>query len=214
MMIHMAVLIDGKLVEINGANLNDVLSEASRHLEPAGRVVVKVEVDSESLDSATLEARRQDSVAGCELRLTSVEPQEIVLEVLHDVSASLATVRQDQRTTAELLQQDDQAQALQRLAAIIGTWQQVQQGVIQSLSVSQIDVEELKVGDRDVTELLNSLADGLRSLRDQLAAHDTVALADALLYEWPAIFDQWNLLVSAVIDAVKHRSTPRGPSES
>ena len=209
----MPVLIDGQPVEIDGADLSDVLSAARCHLDPAGRVIVEVELDGEPLDTETMESRRQDPVAGCELKLTSADPGAVAVEVLRNVSAGLSAVRQDQKIAAELLQQDDQAQALQRLSSIIETWQQAQQGVIQSLSLSLIDIDTLKSGERKVPDLLNALADGLRSLRDQLAARDTVAIADALLYEWPAILDQWDMLVAAVIDAIEHRRPSSGQSQ-
>jgi hypothetical protein len=104
-----------------------------------------------------------------------------------------------QTDAAELFQQDRSGDAIQRVAEAMSIWQQTQQAVLHSAVLLELDLDQREVEGIAVSETVNDLITHLTSLRDQLAAGDTVAVADALAFEWPQTVERWQKLIDAMI---------------
>ncbi len=199
----MTVYIDDEPVDVAGTDLDSVLAEARRRLEPEGRIVVDVELDGQRLDSVQLAQQRRSNVDRLQVRLTTCDPRALATTTLHQVRHELETARQEQTEAAELLQQDKQSEAVERIASAVNRWQHTQQAVVGASGLVGIDVNDLMVADQSAQAVIGELIEQLRGLRGLLAARDSVGLADVLLYEWPQTIDQWDRLVGAVIDAIQ-----------
>lgn len=190
----MPIYLDDEPVTIVGENLAAVLDAARQKLEPTGRMVVEVQIDGQTLSGDELQEQAQTAVAASEIRLYSADPRELAIDALDQVRGRLAQVRDDQQAAADLLQQDKGVEAIQKVGDCIAGWMQTQQAVTLAANLSGVDLNTMQVGGKPATESMERLIGGLRSLKDALVHRDTVALADALAYEWPEQLDDWDRL--------------------
>jgi hypothetical protein len=208
MMRFMAVYIDDEPVELEGEHLSGVLAAAQAYLRPRGRLIVEVSVDGRPVVGEQLDAQAALSVAGSEVRLASASPEELVCAALEDARAALAEARDLQMEAAELLQQDDAGAAMRKVAAAVTLWQQTQEAVMQSLRVTDVRLEDLRVDGRGSDELIQELIDQLKRVMELKVHNDAIGLADALAYEWPRTLEAWDRMIEQLIDRV--RSDARG----
>ena len=82
-------------------------------------------------------------------------------------------------------------------------WVQAQQAVLQATQVANVPLDALQVEGRPVNVLVRSTVEALHAVKAALQQRDTVAIADALAYEWPEMADRWDALVAAVMGAVE-----------
>ncbi|MEE9211724.1 MAG: hypothetical protein V3U29_03625, partial [Phycisphaeraceae bacterium] len=201
----MTVFLDDQQTQLDGQNLGAVLAAAKDHLDPTGRVIVEVQLDGQPLIGDDLANKQNDPIEDHELRLYSVEPAQLGVAALEQVREALDRARQNQTQAAELLQQDQPVEAMNQINQAFDIWLQAQQAVMQSARLAGLELDEVRVDDRPLTDLTDALIDQLKSMRDLLAASDTVALADALAYEWPETIDQWQAAIGRVIEAIEKK---------
>ena len=198
----MSIYLDDEPVELPGPDLGAVLGQARDRLGDPGRMIIEVQRDGQALSPAELDAAQGDPVADSEWRLLTAEPRELAVATLQQVVQRLDDARQAQLAAAELLQQDQIAEAMKRVAEAVEAWQQTQQAVLYSATLVGIELGGRSVGDQPVDQTISLLLDQLKNVRDLLAAGDTVGLADALAYEWPETIDRWQALVGQMIEWV------------
>ena len=204
----MAIFLDDQAVELGGGDLAAVLQAAQQRLAADGRVVVEVQLDGESLAGNELELRQNAQVGQAELRLYSAAPAEVAMETLEQVRHRLEAVRQTQGEAADLLQQDRAAEALQKVAVSVEGWMQTQQAVAMVAGLTDIDLNAITVDDQPVAAITESLVDALTTMKELLGAGDTVAMADALAYEWPEHVDAWDRLVEQLLTEIEENHAP------
>lgn len=199
----MAIFLDDQAVELAGDDLAGVLRAAQRRLEPDGRVVVEVRIDGESLSGDELERQQAAAVADAELRLYSASPTALAVETLEQVRCRLGQVRQSQGDAAEMLQQDRAAEALQKVGESVEGWMQTQQAVSLAAGLTGIDLGAVTVDGQPVSDITGDLVTALTNMKELLAAGDTVAMADALAYEWPEHVDAWDRLIGQLLAEIE-----------
>jgi len=182
--------------------MRELLAAVSDELSAAGRVVVEVKIDGQSITGPALDDDQPTSDAS-DIRVYSAKPDELVVGILEEVRTQLSAAQQMQQKAAEHLQQDDPAQAMGLVKESINGWLQAQQAVGQSAQLLQLDLQAIQVGDQPVIERMNELIASLNELKDILGANDFVALADALQYEWPEITERWDAAIGAIIKHVE-----------
>jgi hypothetical protein len=200
----MAIYLDDEAVDLPGEDLGAVLAAARDRLEPEGRVVVEVAMEGQTLDAQALEQQDQIPVVdGAEVRLYTADPVELSVETLGQVRTALAHAGELQADAADLLQRDDADTALGKVAEAVQVWLQVQQAVLHAALLAEVELDELNVAGEPVSGYTDELIARLTELRDAIQAHDTVALADTLAYEWPDIVDRWDRVIGALIDEIR-----------
>ena len=172
--------------------------ERERRLSFSGILIV----DGKVLDPDGLDAEQNTPVADSEWRLYTANPRELAVATLQQVAERLNDARQAQAEAAELLQQDRPADAMKHVTVAIEAWQQTQQAVLYSATLVGIDLDGRAVDGQPVDQIVLLLLDQLKELRELLSAGDTVAMADALAYEWPQTIDRWQVLIGKLIDWV------------
>ena len=201
----MAIFLDDEPVQLEGGDLETVLTAASAQLGERGRVVVEVQLDGLPIVADNYAQHQGTSVSDSEVRLYSANPRELTVTTLQQVKAHLDQARQAQLQAAELFQQDKQAQALEQVIQVIEVWQQVQQAVLHSVQLLRIDVDEKQVDGQTVVELTDSLIEQLKGLHELLVVVDTVGLADVMAYEWPETADRWERLITELIGWIEQQ---------
>lgn len=197
--------IDDKPSMITTGSLRQLLAAVSEQLAADGRVVVEVRVDGQPVTGSALDDDAP-TAADADIRVYSAKPSDLVVGVLEDVRAQLAESQQHQQRAAELLQQDEPAEAMNLVKQSIDGWLQAQQAVGQSAQLMQIDLGAIAVEDQSVMDRMTELIGALNELKDTVVAQDFVGLADALQYEWPEITERWDAALGAIIQHVESSS--------
>ena len=199
----MAILLDDVAVDLPGENLSEVLEAAQRQLDASQRVIVEVQVAGQTLDSEQLEQAMGIAVADQQISLYSASPRDIATTTLAAVRDRLSEAKAIQDEAAELLQQDQAAQALEKVSSLIEIWLQTQQAVVQSATLMQIELSSLTADDQTMDAVAQDLVQKLMDLKQSIVSKDTVGLADTLSYEWPETVDRWDALVSNLIARIE-----------
>ena len=198
----MEISLDGQTIDLQGCDLNAVLDAANAHLTPSGRIVVEVEADGRDLTGQALDEARTAGLVPVRLALHSADPRDLVVEALAGVRHGLTEAQRLQTEAADALQRDDGATAMANIKAAVDRWQDLQRVVVQTGGIVHQDIGAIRVGEGSVEEAVIALADRLRELSVLLAAGDTVAVADELLYVWPDLCTRWEQTLEAIMEVV------------
>lgn len=199
----MTVFLDDEPAALDGDTLATLLASAQEKLEMDGRVVVEVRVGDRTLVGDDLAQDAAKPLGDEEVRLYSADPRTLAGDTLRHVRDRLEQARDTQQQAAQHLQRDEAGDGLTRLGELVAVWQQTQQAVVFSAGLVGIPLDELDVDGQSVVDLANELLEQLRSLKEHVTHPDTVALADALAYEWPAVLEKWHSLVSLLIERIE-----------
>ena len=201
----MAIFLDDEPVQLPGENLAELITSATRHLSDDGRVVVEVMIDGSVLDADGMNQRKDSPLGDNEVRLVSADPSALAVSTLHQVRDQLPQASSLHEQAAEYLQQDKPEEALKLLAESIGVWMQTQEAVLGSAGVVGLGLDEVKVDEVPMSDFTDELIKSLHELKDLIIAGDTVALADALAYEWPPIVERWDALIGELIKNIEDK---------
>ncbi|MFW6058618.1 MAG: hypothetical protein ACODAQ_00465 [Phycisphaeraceae bacterium] len=202
----MPIYLDDEAVELPGDDLGTVLAAARERLEADGRVVVEVAMDGQTLSADDLEQQHQTPVpADSDVRLYTADPAALSIETLEQVRTALSGAADLQDQAADLLQQDQISEAMQKVAQVVEIWLQVQQAVLNAALLTSVDLDELKVDDQPLSAFTDDLVEKLNTLKETIHNQDTVGLADALGYEWPEVVDRWDRLVGELIARIQKK---------
>lgn len=198
----MTVKIDDIPIDLPGETLGEVLVAAKQRLDPSGRLIVEIHFDGQQLIGDAIEQQQHQQIAEHDLALITAETRVLVIELLRQVRGRLDEALQQQEKAADLLQRDEEVDALKHIAEAMSIWQQTEQAVRQCAMLMEIELSELGSEDASFEELCGGLITQLESLRDQLQARDSVAVADTLAYEWPETTQKWKGLVERLLAEV------------
>lgn len=201
-MLPMQVYLDEQPVELPGSHLAALLDAARKRLDGA-RVVVEVAVDGDKLNEQEITDRAEEKLGDVDVRLVTADPRELAIETLEQVRGRLGDAQELQQDAADLLQQDQTPPALQKVGQSVEAWLQVQQAVLQSAVLLNLDLDRIDVDGRPAHELTSQAVEQLGDVKTFIQANDTVALADALQYEWPETTAQWHRLIDALVAQIK-----------
>lgn len=199
----MQVFLDDQAVDLPGPSLGQLLDAARTKLVDGGRVVVEVAVDGHKLDEEQITARADEAIADQEVRFVTADPRKLAVDTLEQVRGRLSEAQELQQAAADLLQRDQTQPALQKVGESIEAWLQVQQAVLQSAVLLGIDLDKLDIDGQPAHALTSAALERLQDIKAFIQANDTIALADALQYEWPETTDRWHRLIDEVINAIE-----------
>lgn len=199
----MQVMLDEQSVELPGPSLGQLLDAARKQLADGGRVVVEVAVDGHKLDEQQITDRQGEDVGTLDVRFTSADPKALAIDTLEQVRARLGDAEEYQKEAADLLQRDQTQNALHKVGESIEAWLQVQQAVLHSTVLLGINLDTIEIAGEPAHALTTQALERLQDVKAYLQANDTVALADALEYEWPETTAKWHTLIDEVIAEIK-----------
>ncbi len=205
----MRVLLDDRPCEMDAGSVRDALAEAASRAEAAGRVIVEVVVDGERWGESELGSAERCASAAAEVHLVSADRVELVARTLGEAAGVLGEIDERQRTAAEALQVGDTAEGMASLGEALELWLLVQRSIDMSLQTVGIGLDEVRHDGEPIAASVRSLEDQLRGVRDALSRRDSVALADALLYELPDVIEHWR----GVVDSIRRQVEARGSAD-
>jgi len=196
----MTVYLDDQPVPLTGDRLADVIAAATARLQPAGRMVVEVQLNGQTLAGDSLTQHAAAPLAGdADLRLYSADPHQLARQVLEQVRGELLAQQPVIERAADLLRQDKAAEAFGLVTQTNEVWLATMQAVQQAAPMLGVDLVKLEVDGRPFTAAAGELLTSLRQFKQQLTDQDTAALADTLGYEWPRLIEQWDAVIGKVI---------------
>ena len=201
----MRVLLDERPCEISADTVMQAISAAAQIAEERGRLIVEIMVDGRAWSNADLDAQQAPQSAE-EIRLTSANPIELVLQTLSDAKEALGDADALQQSAAELLQAGNTKEGMNKLGEALSIWTSVQQAMSMGCELADVDLNDFKTAASiDATATIDQLNDRLRSLHAALENNDLIALSDTLLFELPEAVLRWRELLNAICQSIHAR---------
>lgn len=172
-------------------------------------MIVEAVADGKPLDDAALADPDSCQRQILELRLTSIEPKELVRSTLLGAEDALEQAKADQHTAAEMIQSGQLDEARDPLASMLETWQAVREVVTRGSQVLRVDLDRVdlakasggRLGGR-VADRSNELFATLDELKSALAREDWSAVGDSLAYDFDELVNSWQVMLRALADHV------------
>lgn len=196
----MSVTLDHELIadeaveQMGFRTVGQVLS----HVQKENRLVVNLLIDGLPPDLTRLGHLRAKSIQGHTLYIETAEPRQMALDVLEEVGKQLKQADRLKADAVELLQKNAAAAAMEKLSGCFGTWNNARESVVKTAQLMRIDLEEIQVGMRSLTELLVDFTEQLRQIKSALMDRDFVTLGDILTYETTQTSTQWQMALNAI----------------
>ncbi len=193
----MSVTVDHRPLAAENLGLN-TLGQVLAHLQKANRLVVHVLIDGEEPDLDHLPAVKQSSVSGHTVFIETADPRQMAIDVLDEVEAALDEADRLKTEAADLLQRNQNAPAMEKLAGCFTTWQHAQESVLKTAQLLRIDLALIRTAGGTMQELFEEFSRQLKQIRMSLENRDFVTLSDLLLYETTETSAQWRSAIIAM----------------
>jgi hypothetical protein len=92
---------------------------------------------------------------------------------------------------------------MEHVRTVLTRWQQAQQAIRDTAALLGLPLDQMNLGDRPLTELVNELSEILSRAREQLMASDWLGLADTLGYELDDAAALWMDLLDTLADRIE-----------
>ena len=186
----MSVTVDHRPLAAENLGLK-TLGQVLAHLQKDNRLVVHVLIDGEEPDLDHLPKMKQSPVEGHTVFIETADPRQMAVEVLDEVASQLDEADRLKTEAADLLQRNQNAPAMEKLAGCFTTWQHAQESILKTAQLLRIDLTLVRASKLSMHELFNEFAKQLKAIRVALESRDFVTLSDLLLYETTETSAQW-----------------------
>lgn len=193
----MPVVVDSQTIDTEPLGLSTV-GDVIQHLQRDDRLVVHILVDGAEPDLDRIGQLRASPINGHTLFIETADPRQMARQLLAELSEQVERTRDDQRSSADLLQQGLAGKALERLAGCFRIWSNAEDAVSKVARLLRLDLAQVKVGDQSLMQSLQTIGEDLRQIRQALQDRDFVLLSDVLLYESSQTADRWAALLRAL----------------
>ena len=191
----MQVLLDSDPCEMKAQTVGEAIAAAATLAQTRGRLIIDVIVDGLRWSEQQLDSAQQNDATAETIEFITAEPKELVLQTFEDAAEALTDADALQKEAAELLQADQSIICMDKLAEALSIWLTVQQAIVKGSQVVELQLDSISVKKVPITESIARLNENLQLLRSALQQDDQVAVADALLYEFPDIINEWRTIL-------------------
>ncbi|MGA2441337.1 MAG: hypothetical protein ABSH08_10280, partial [Tepidisphaeraceae bacterium] len=163
------------------------------HLQREKRLVVHVLIDGLEPDLRRLGDVRKSPLKDHHVFIETADPREMAMDVLKQVESQLGEADRIKSEAAKLLQSNQNVRAMEKLSGCLTTWQHAQESLLSTARLLKIDLDQILIAGRPLTELIAQFAEQLKLIRSSLENRDFVTLGDVLIYETEQTSAQWRL---------------------
>jgi hypothetical protein len=188
----MPVTVDDSPLRAEELGLRTV-GQVLAHLQREKRLVVHVLIDGLEPDLRRLGDVRKSPLKDHHVFIETADPREMAMDVLKQVEAQLGEADRIKSEAAKLLQSNQNVRAMEKLSGCLTTWQHAQESLLSTARLLKIDLDQIVIGGRPLTELVVQFAEQLKQIRSSLENRDFVTLGDVLIYETEQTSSQWRL---------------------
>lgn len=193
----MSVTVDHESFEAESLGLRTI-GQLLLYLQQSGRLVVQFLFDGVSPDVELMSTLRKEPLDGHTLYLETVDPRELAVDVLDQISQHLSDTDEIRRGIVNLLREGALAKAMERLAGCFSVWQQTQDTILKTAQLLQLDLNHVRWEQGSLGELLEEFKAQLGQLRIALQDRDYVTLADVLAYEMSQTAQKWQFAIESL----------------
>ncbi|MGD0388411.1 MAG: hypothetical protein ABSC42_05590 [Tepidisphaeraceae bacterium] len=188
----MPVTVDDSPLRAEELGLRTV-GQVLAHLQREKRLVVHVLIDGLEPDLGRLGDMRKSPLKDHHVFIETADPREMAMDVLKQVEAQLGEADRIKNEAAKLLQSNQNVRAMEKLSGCLTTWQHAQESLLSTARLLKIDLDQILIGGRPLTELIMQFAEQLKQIRSSLENRDFVTLGDVLIYDTEQTSAQWRL---------------------
>ncbi|MCH8822089.1 MAG: hypothetical protein IH984_01150 [Planctomycetes bacterium] len=203
----MQILLDSDPCEMKAQTVGEAIAAAAALAQTQGRLIIDVIVDGLRWSEQQLDSAEQNDTTAETVEFITAEPKELVLQTFEDAADALSDADALQKEAAELLQSDQSIICMDKLAEALSIWLTVQQAIVKGSQVVELQLDSISVKKVPITESIARLNENLQLLRSALQQDDQVAVADALLYEFPDIINEWRTILEHLQSLVEREMT-------
>ena len=187
----MQILLDENVCDVAAETVEEAIAVCANLVEAQGRMIVDVHVDGARWSEEELGSTENQSTTAQVVELTSADPAQLVVQTFQDAAEALTDADELQQEAAQLLQSDQRTICMDKMGEALSIWLSVQQAIVKGSQVIGLQLDEVTVDGTPIVTSIVQLNEQLRMLRTALEQDDQIALADALLYEFPDIVREW-----------------------
>ncbi|MGD0768221.1 MAG: hypothetical protein ABSB42_08510 [Tepidisphaeraceae bacterium] len=188
----MPVTVDDSPLRAEELGLRTV-GQVLAHLQREKRLVVHVLIDGLEPDLRRLGDVRKSPLKDHHVFIETADPREMAMDVLKQVESQLGEADRIKNEAAKLLQSNQNVRAMEKLSGCLTTWQHAQESLLSTARLLKIDLDQILIAGRPLTELIAQFAEQLKLIRSSLENRDFVTLGDVLIYETEQTSAQWRL---------------------
>lgn len=193
----MSVTVDHQPLPAEEMGLKTI-GQVLAHLQKERRLVVHVLLDGEEPDLNRLSQLRAAPLLGHTLFIETTEPKKMAHDVLQQVESHLAEADRLTRDAVQLLNENQNIKAMEKLQGCFSTWAHAQESVLKVSQLLRIDLNKIQVEGQPFTQLIGEFARQLQLIRTSLENRDFVSLVDALVYEVSESSAHWRSAIRSI----------------
>ena len=203
----MQVLLDDNVCDVVAQTVGEAIAACANLAQAHGRLIVDVHVDGARWSEQQLGSAERQTATAEVVELTSADPTELVRQTFDDAAQALSDADELQHEAARLLQSDQRTICMDKLGEALSIWLTVQQAIVKGSQVIELKLDAITVNGTPILTSIVQLNEHLQMLRTALEQDDQIALADALLYEFPDVVRQWQEILQHLTTLVGQEST-------
>ena len=194
----MRIVLDDTPLACVAETVGEAVAAGELEARQSGRVIIEIHVDGEPIPVDRFDDPEVLRKPARDVTLLSADLRTLAVETLAQASDALVSAGELQQSAAELIQADDQPQAMEKLGEAIAVWLTVQQAIAAAAQALSIDLAALELEGDSFQIRMNVLQEKLQHLKTALEATDPVGLADMLLFELPECVADWREVIDAI----------------
>jgi hypothetical protein len=193
----MSVTVDHQPLEADQLGLKTI-GQVLAHIQKARRLVVHVLLDGEEPDLNRLAELKAAPLLGHTLFIETTEPSRMAFDVLTQVEAQLAEADRLTADAVNLLRDNQNLKAMEKLRGCFSTWQHAQESVLMVAQLLRVDLSRIQVDGRPFVAVLGEFAQQLKLIKSALENRDFVSLVDTLVYEVSESSTNWRAAIRTI----------------
>jgi hypothetical protein len=180
----------------------ETLGQLIAHLQKDNRLVVHVLVDGQEPDLSHMGSVRKIPLSQHTLFVETADPTQLAIQALTEVDAQLMEADRLRSEASDLIVQNQNQKAMEKLSGCFSTWQHAQESVLKTAQLLRLDLANVRADGQPLTEMVREFADQLRQIKSALENRDFVQLNDILTYEAPQTTARWRGAVASLRTAI------------
>src|SRR5437764_13384283 len=137
------------------------------------------------------------------LFIETADPRDLAVQALSEVDAQLEEADQIRQDASDLIAQNQNQKAMEKLSRCFTMWQNAQESVLKTAQLLRLDLANVRVADRPLTQMIAEFADQLRQIKSALQNRDFVLLNDILTYEAEESTSRWRVADQSLRSLIK-----------
>lgn len=173
-----------ELVENEDTPLRDVIERISLQLKEKHRVISEIFVDGMQIAGWDDPDVAERTVGTCKsMRLVSEEPRKLAHQVLYDIASYMPKIQEALVDSSSKIQSRNEQEGLQVLEQATSAWAELLQGLQSALTVTGLNFEDVRVGDKSFIEINEDIHTYLEEASGLVEEQRYLELSDILEYE-------------------------------